>query len=121
MPDQSKQQESKHQSRQDSQSQQKEDQSPMVRYHIFVRGRVQGVFYRKHTVQAAKARGVCGYVRNMPDGRVELVAEGRKADVDSLVQWCYVGSPKSAVEGVDVAVMEGNSAECTFTAFDVRH
>ncbi|ORC89616.1 putative acylphosphatase [Trypanosoma theileri] len=104
-----------------SSQQQQQKQPHIMRSHIFVRGSVQGVFYRKHTVQAARARGVRGYVRNLPDGRVEIVAEGRREAVESLVEWCRVGSPKSSVEGVEAAVITDSATEYTFTGFDVRH
>ncbi|KAH8605662.1 putative Acylphosphatase [Trypanosoma vivax] len=91
----------------------------VVRYHIFVRGRVQGVFYRKYTERAAVERGVRGWVRNLPDGRVEVMAEGPRDSVESLVQWCHKGSPKSSVEGVDAQLVEEN-ATYTFDNFEVR-
>ncbi|KEG11301.1 acylphosphatase [Trypanosoma grayi] len=91
----------------------------ILRCNIFVSGRVQGVFYRNHTRRAAQARGVRGWVRNLPDGRVEVMAEGSRAAVDDLVKWCHVGSPKSRVDAVDATVVAEGDAY-TFATFEVR-
>eukprot|EP00796_Vickermania_ingenoplastis_P009271 gene9271-6519_t len=62
----------------------------------------RGVFYRKYTQKAAVERQLTGWVRNLPDGRVEIMAEGPETDVLSLESWCHKGSPKSKVTVVDV-------------------
>jgi acylphosphatase len=74
-----------------------------VRAHVFVSGRVQGVYYRASTREAAGDRDVDGWVRNLDDGRVEAVFEGREADVEALVEWCHTGSSAAVVEDVDVS------------------
>lgn len=68
---------------------------PMARAHVFVSGKVQGVFYRDTTKKEADRRGVRGWVRNLKDGRVEAVFEGDAKALDDLVAWCRVGSPLS--------------------------
>ncbi|SFG13737.1 acylphosphatase [Halopelagius inordinatus] len=73
-----------------------------VRAHVFVSGRVQGVFYRASTRDAARERGVDGWVRNLDDGRVEAVFEGPRPDVEQMVEWCHTGSTAADVEGVEV-------------------
>lgn len=73
-----------------------------IRAHIWVSGRVQGVFFRAYTEDEAVARGLAGWVRNARDGRVEAVFEGEKSAVDSMIQWCHRGSPASRVTGVEV-------------------
>ena len=73
-----------------------------VRAHVFVSGRVQGVYYRASTREAAADRGVDGWVRNLTDGRVEAVFEGPREDVDAMVEWCHDGSPNARVEDVEV-------------------
>ncbi|KPA79715.1 putative acylphosphatase [Leptomonas pyrrhocoris] len=73
-------------------------------HHIFVSGRVQGVFYRKHTARKATQLGVTGWVRNLPDTRVEILAEGTAAQLDALETWCRTGPPKAVV--TDVAVTD---------------
>ena len=73
-----------------------------VRAHVFVSGRVQGVFYRANTREAAHERGINGWVRNLPDGRVEAVFEGSEPAVESMIEWCHTGSPAASVEDVEV-------------------
>ncbi|MFN2544291.1 MAG: acylphosphatase [Actinomycetota bacterium] len=73
------------------------------RVHVFVSGRVQGVFFRVECAREAGAVGLSGFVRNMPDGRVEAVFEGPPGDVESLVAWCRRGPEWASVEHVDVA------------------
>jgi acylphosphatase len=77
-----------------------------TRAHVFVSGRVQGVFYRATTRDTARERGVDGWVRNLDDGRVEAVFEGPTEPVESMVEWSHEGSPAAAVE--DVSVEYGN-------------
>ncbi|WP_448384212.1 acylphosphatase [Desulfosoma sp.] len=72
------------------------------RVHVWISGRVQGVFYRAYTQDAARTHGVTGWVRNLPDGRVEAVFEGDARAVDAMVQWCHRGSPLSRVDRVEV-------------------
>ncbi|WP_224336748.1 acylphosphatase [Haloprofundus halobius] len=76
-------------------------ESDRTRAHVFISGRVQGVFYRANTRDAARERGVDGWVRNLDDGRVEAVFEGSEPAVDSMVDWCETGSPDANVEDVD--------------------
>jgi len=73
-----------------------------TRAHVFVTGRVQGVFYRANTRDAATERGIDGWVRNLDDGRVEAVFEGPEDAVETMVEWCHEGSPAASVEAVDV-------------------
>ena len=74
----------------------------MRRAHVFVSGGVQGVNFRWYTVQNARRREVGGWVRNLPDGRVEAVFEGPEADVQALVDWCHQGPPSARVTDVEV-------------------
>jgi acylphosphatase len=72
------------------------------RAHVFVSGRVQGVFYRANTRETARENGVDGWVKNLEDGRVEAVFEGPEDAVEEMVEWCHTGSPAADVEGVDI-------------------
>jgi len=76
-----------------------------TRAHVFVSGRVQGVFYRATTREQARERGVDGWVRNLDDGRVEAVFEGPADPVEAMVEWCHEGSSRARVD--DVAVEYG--------------
>jgi acylphosphatase len=69
---------------------------------IRVTGRVQGVWYRGWTVDAARALGLSGWVRNRRDGSVEILAEGPEAALDALVGHCRQGPPAAQVERVEV-------------------
>jgi len=73
------------------------------RVHVFVSGNVQGVFFRQKTKRQAESLGVNGWVRNLPDGRVEAVFEGEEEAVKKLVEYCHYGPSSAKVTGVDVA------------------
>lgn len=73
-----------------------------VRAHVFVSGRVQGVYYRANTREMAVRNGVAGWVRNRSDGRVEAVFEGDEEAVESMIEWCHEGSSQAHVTGVTV-------------------
>ncbi len=68
---------------------------------ILVSGKVQGVFYRQSTREIAMAIGVNGQVRNLPDGRVAIIATGTKEELNKLVNWCRTGPPKAAVTSIE--------------------
>lgn len=73
-----------------------------VRARVLVSGLVQGVFFRASTYEKAKELGLFGWVRNLPDGRVEAVFEGNEAKVKEAVEWCRRGPPAARVSGVEV-------------------
>lgn len=74
-----------------------------VRAHVWVTGLVQGVFFRGNTAAQARALDLDGWVKNLPDGRVEAVFEGDADAVESAVAWVKIGPPRAVVEHVDVA------------------
>jgi len=74
----------------------------MVRYRVLVSGRVQGVFFRDSCRHVAEEHDVGGWVRNLPDGRVEAVFEGPPDDVRLLVDWARHGPRRAIVD--DIAV-----------------
>jgi acylphosphatase len=73
-----------------------------VRRRVKVHGRVQGVFFRDSTRERARAHGVAGWARNMPDGSVEAVLEGEPDAVERVVRFLQTGPPHADVEDVDV-------------------
>jgi len=73
-----------------------------ARARVYVSGRVQGVFFRSEMEDEAMKHGVCGWVRNLPDGRVEAVFEGEQDKVDRLVEFCRRGPPGARVTKVEV-------------------
>jgi len=89
-----------------------------VRAHVFISGRVQGVFFRSETRYEANRRNVTGWVRNLPDGRVEAVFEGEKDDVEKLNEFCRKGPPGANVTKVQVS-WENHTGE--FKNFKIRY
>lgn len=75
----------------------------MERVHLLIAGLVQGVFYRASTEATARELGLAGWVRNLPDGRVEVLAEGPREALERLVAWCHQGPPHARVSGVEAA------------------
>lgn len=71
----------------------------------FVSGRVQGVFYRASTLSRAQALGVAGHARNLPDGRVEVLACGPVASVEALCAWLWEGPPMAEVSSVEIETL----------------
>jgi acylphosphatase len=89
-----------------------------VRYHIFVSGRVQGVFFRQNTLEKAKAFGLKGWVRNTQDGGVEAIFEGEKEKVEKILEWVKLGPPLARVENVEIR-FEDFKGE--FDDFEIRY
>jgi len=73
-----------------------------VRAHVLISGRVQGVLFRSETQDEARRQNVTGWVRNLPDGRVEAVFEGEKDKVDALIEFCRRGPPGAKVAKMEV-------------------
>ena len=90
----------------------------MVRAHLVVRGRVQGVWFRGSMQDEARRLGVVGWVRNRLDGSVEAEIEGERADVDALVAWARHGPPGARVSDVSVEWIAPTGAR---DGFAVRH
>ncbi len=72
-----------------------------VRAHVFIEGRVQGVFFRANTREEASLLGLTGWVRNCWDGRVEAVFEGESEKVERVIAWCKKGPPGAMVRDVE--------------------
>ena len=87
------------------------------RARVRISGRVQGVFFRDSARERAESLGLSGWVRNLPDGRVEALFEGPSQSVREMVEWCKVGPPQASVEGVETDSEEpGDDLE----GFEVR-
>jgi len=85
------------------------------RVHAIVTGRVQGVSYRAATADAARRLGICGWVRNRPDGSVELEAEGAAEQIAALLEWCGRGPPSARVENVASTDLAATGVDTAFT------
>ena len=72
------------------------------RVHVFVSGRVQGVAYRYFVERRASEIPVTGWVRNLRDGRVEIVAEGEKADLESFLEFLRRGPRMASIDDLDI-------------------
>jgi acylphosphatase len=89
-----------------------------TRVHIIISGRVQGVFFRVATKREADSLGVNGWVRNLPDGKVDAVFEGEEDMVKMLIDFCKHGPPRAKVSNVDI-VWENYVGE--FKSFNIRY
>ena len=87
-----------------------------ARAHVWVEGYVQGVFFRYETSKVARSFNVNGWVRNLPDGRVEAVFEGEKENVEEMVKFCRRGPPGAQVDDVEV---KWKPYKGEFSGFDV--
>ncbi len=87
-----------------------------IRTHVFVSGRVQGVYFRKSTKKKAKKLNVFGWVRNLSDGRVEAIFEGEENMVEQIIDWCKKGPVFAKVEDME-AIKEEYKGE--FSGFEV--
>ena len=95
-----------------------EKNNMMARVHIFVRGLVQGVYFRHYTRITGRETGVTGWVRNLEDGRVEVVCEGTEEQIAEMIEWCRTGPAHARVDGMEVRHEEYTGE---FKAFDVRY
>ncbi len=74
-----------------------------VAFNVIISGRVKGVFFRASMKSVAEANNTVGWVRNLDDGRVEALIQGRRADVSRVLEWCKVGPKNSVVNNVEIA------------------
>ena len=88
------------------------------RVHIFVSGRVQGVFFRLKTKDKAEELGVSGWVKNLADGRVEIMAEGEKEKIKDLIGWAQKGPIFARVDKVEV---EEGEFKGEFDSFEIKN
>jgi acylphosphatase len=90
----------------------------MKRVRIKVHGIVQGVFYRANTKDKARGLGLFGFVKNLPDGSVEVVAEGEGQALEDLISWCRMGPRGARVEKLDVSWEDPNGE---FRGFSIAY
>jgi len=88
------------------------------RWKMVISGKVQGVYYRASTEKEANRLGLGGYARNLPDGRVEVIAEGSPEELQQLHKWCQEGPPAAKVTGIEVEEQRANGE---FHNFGVRY
>jgi len=85
---------------------------------VIITGRVQGVFFRARTRTMAESLNLTGWVRNLPDGSVEALFEGKEKDIEAAVEWCRKGPSYAAVENVHAA---DRSFTGMFDRFSIRY
>ncbi len=88
-----------------------------ARLHLLVDGRVQGVFFRHATLTEAEKLGITGWVHNLASGEVEIVAEGKRPNLEILAAWAHVGPPGAHVTNVEE---EWSEYRGEFSLFRVR-
>jgi acylphosphatase len=93
----------------------------LVRVRVFVGGRVQGVAYRFFAEKYAIALGITGWVRNLPDGRVEVLAEGPGADVEAFLERLREGPRLARVDGFDVRAERATGEYTGFRVVFLSH
>ena len=87
------------------------------RVRLLISGRVQGVCFRAYTRDEARRLGLKGWVRNLPDGRVEVLAQGDPAKIESFESWCHHGPAYARVR--EVRVIEEAGDEKKLTPFEI--
>ena len=90
--------------------------SDIICVHVFITGTVQGVGYRYSTVQEAQKRLIKGWVRNLRDGRVEAIFEGREPLINQMLQWCHHGPRNARVTDVAAETIETQG----YQGFEIR-
>ncbi len=88
------------------------------RVRLYVKGKVQGVFFRQALKVMAKKNNVYGWVKNLEDGRVESILEGEDVNVSSIVEWVHAGPANARVEDVEI---KNEKFTGEFTKFDVLY
>jgi len=91
----------------------------MESYRFVVHGKVQGVFYRKFIAQKLRQLGIRGYVRNLPDGSVEVVARLIEEELEKVLEALEEGSPLSEVESIETELLEED--DLLYDGFEIRY
>jgi acylphosphatase len=94
------------------------DSNEKISVQLLVTGKVQGVYFRFNLQQIAKKNSVVGWVRNLPDGRVEALLEGNKDDVDKVIEWSQMGPENARVDDVKTDNLQ---YEGKFRDFVIQH
>lgn len=90
----------------------------MQSYHIIIKGRVQGVYFRDYTQRQAAFLNIQGWVRNLPNGSVECLITGEDQVTREMIDWLRKGSPMCRVDDI---VVTPDSSDKTYSSFDIRY
>lgn len=88
------------------------------RVHLLISGRVQGVYFRQGMMETAEKNNVLGWVRNLPDNRLESILEGNDSNVDAVIEWAHFGPAGAVVD--ELKVTEENFTG-EFQEFEIRY
>jgi acylphosphatase len=86
------------------------------RFHVYISGRVQGVFFRANAAKQALSLGLTGWVKNLPDGSVEAVFEGETNNAEAMLSWCRTGTPPARVDNIEYTE---EKADGSFDSFKI--
>jgi acylphosphatase len=89
----------------------------LIRVHVFISGRVQGVGYRLNTERQARHLGIKGWVQNLFDGRVEAVFEGTESQIAAMLAWCRQGPLSAQVKDVAATLEQPEG----YDRFEIRY
>ncbi|HEY8158812.1 MAG TPA: acylphosphatase [Methylobacter sp.] len=89
----------------------------MRKVKILVSGRVQGVYFRLFTQNKAKHFAIKGSAKNLPDGRVEIIAEADKMAIEKFIKWCHKGPVTARVDHVEITELQHDEA---LTSFEIK-
>ena len=90
----------------------------MDQAHLIISGNVQGVFYRASCQDVAVKYGLKGWVKNLPNGQVEVLAQGNKQQIEQLIEWCKKGPPHADVTDVKT---EWHDIQEQFVSFGIKY
>ena len=90
----------------------------MKAFHLLIHGRVQGVWFRASAQEMAQKLKLKGWVRNTPDGAVEVHIQGEDSSIDKMVAWCNQGPPGAHVDHIDISEVSLNEE---FRSFNIRY
>lgn len=90
----------------------------MKELHLYISGVVHGVSFRYYTQSLAQKLGLRGWVKNLSDGRVEVLAQGPKEQLEKLLEWCREGPEAAQVSDMDISWREAGGE---FSGFEIRY
>ncbi len=88
----------------------------MPAIHLVIKGKVQGVYFRASAMKKARILSITGWVKNMDDGAVEIIANGDAEALEQLKDWCYTGPPASVVHEIKIT----DIGEQSFSSFIIK-
>lgn len=89
----------------------------MKKAHLIIEGKVQGVFFRASAKEQADRLNLAGWVRNIPEGSVEVQVEGKQDNLDDFLDWCHKGPPNALVTNVELKYLQPSG---DLDSFDIK-